>query len=107
MAPACINYNIHTIKKLNSEDLIKVIEGFRSILININFLFHPLLHLFIGIYYNKSKPFFLEHICCSFNYKPDPFTIAFITFPYIIKIYFFFYKIQSPIKDKKIKEKCL
>jgi hypothetical protein len=57
MAPACINYNIHTAKKLNGEDLIKVIEGFRSVIINTNFLFHPSLHLFIGIYYNKSKPF--------------------------------------------------
>jgi hypothetical protein len=50
------------VKKLNDEDLIKVIEGFRSIIININFLFHPLLHLFIGIYYDKSKP------CNYFNY---------------------------------------
>ena len=42
---------IHTVKKLNSENLIKVSEGFRSVIINTNFLFHSSLHLFIGIYY--------------------------------------------------------
>ena len=45
------------LKKLNGEDLIKIIEGFISVLININFLSHSLLYLFIDIYYDKSKPF--------------------------------------------------
>jgi hypothetical protein len=35
----------------------KVIIEFRSVIININFLFHSLLHLFISIYYDKSSPF--------------------------------------------------
>jgi hypothetical protein len=47
---------MYAIKKLNCDDLVKVIEGFRSVIININFLSHLLLHLFIGIYYDKSKP---------------------------------------------------
>ena len=45
------------IKKLNSENLIKIIEQFKSVIINTNFLFYPLLNLFIGIYYDKSKSF--------------------------------------------------
>jgi hypothetical protein len=48
---------MYAIIKLNGEDLVKIIEGFRSIIININFFSHPLLHLFISIYYDKSKPF--------------------------------------------------
>jgi hypothetical protein len=48
---------MYVVKKLNDEDLIKIIEGFRSAIININFIFHSLLHLFIDIYYDKSKPF--------------------------------------------------
>jgi hypothetical protein len=48
---------MYAVKKLNGKDLVKIIEGFRSVIININFLSHPLLHLFIDIYYDKSKPF--------------------------------------------------
>jgi hypothetical protein len=48
---------LHAVKKLNGEDLVKIIKGFRYVIININFLSHPLLHLFIGIYYDKSKLF--------------------------------------------------
>jgi hypothetical protein len=48
---------MYAVKKLNGEDLVKIIEGFRSVIININFLSHPLLHLFIDIYYDKFKPF--------------------------------------------------
>jgi hypothetical protein len=48
---------MYAVKKLNGEDLVKITEGFRSVIININFLSYPLLHLFIGIYYDKSKPF--------------------------------------------------
>ena len=49
--------HVVTVKKLNGRDLVKIIEEFRSVIININFLFYPLLHLFISIYYDKSKPF--------------------------------------------------
>jgi hypothetical protein len=48
---------MYAVKKLNVEDLVKIIEGFRFVIININFISHPLLHLFIDIYYDKSKPF--------------------------------------------------
>ena len=48
---------LYAVKKLNGEDLIKVIEGFKFVIININFLSHPSLHLFIGIYYDKYKSF--------------------------------------------------
>jgi hypothetical protein len=49
--------SIHAVKKLNGKDFIKVIEGFRCVIINTNFLFHLSLHLFIGIYYDRSSPF--------------------------------------------------
>jgi hypothetical protein len=52
----CLN-NMYAVKKLNGEDLVKRIERFRSVIININFISNPLLHLFIDIYYDKSKPF--------------------------------------------------
>ena len=52
-----MRFGLHTIIKLNGEDLVKIIEGFRSVIININFFSHPLLHSFISIYYDKSKPF--------------------------------------------------
>jgi hypothetical protein len=48
---------MYVIKKLNGEDLIKIIEGFKYIIININFLSHLLLYLFISIYFDKFKPF--------------------------------------------------
>jgi hypothetical protein len=48
---------MYAVIKLNGDDLVKIIEGFRSVIININFLSHPLIHLFISIYYDKSKPF--------------------------------------------------
>jgi hypothetical protein len=48
---------LHAVKKLNCDNLVKIIEGFRFIIININFLSHLLLHLFIDIYYDKFKPF--------------------------------------------------
>jgi hypothetical protein len=48
---------MYAVKKLNGEDLVKITEGFRFVIININFLSYPLLHLFIGIYYDKSKLF--------------------------------------------------
>jgi hypothetical protein len=51
------NYSIHTVKKLKSKDLTKVIEWYRFIIINTNFLFYLSLHLFIGIYYNRSSSF--------------------------------------------------
>jgi hypothetical protein len=46
---------MYAVIKLNGKDLVKIIEGFRCVIININFLSHPLLHLFINIYYDKSK----------------------------------------------------
>jgi hypothetical protein len=52
-----VDNSMYAVKKLDGEDLVKIIEGFRSVIININFLSHPLLYLFIGIYYDKSKPF--------------------------------------------------
>jgi hypothetical protein len=48
---------MYVVKNLNDEDLVKKIEGFGSVIININFLSYPLLHLFIDIYYDKSKLF--------------------------------------------------
>jgi hypothetical protein len=61
---------MYVVKKLNGKDLVKIIEGFRSVIININFLSHSLLHLFIAfiminlnhsitsiIYYDKSPLF--------------------------------------------------
>jgi hypothetical protein len=48
---------MYAVKKLNGENLVKIIKWFRSVIININFLSHPLFHLFIGTYYNKSKLF--------------------------------------------------
>ena len=48
---------MYAVKKLNDEDLVKIIERFKSVIININFFSHPLFHLFIGIYYDKSKLF--------------------------------------------------
>jgi hypothetical protein len=47
--------SMYAVKKLNGEDLVKIIKGFRFVIININFLSHPLLYLFIDIYYDKSK----------------------------------------------------
>jgi hypothetical protein len=47
----------YTVKKLNGKNLVKIIERFRSVKININFFSHSLLHLFIDIYYDKFKPF--------------------------------------------------
>jgi hypothetical protein len=49
------NNSMYVVKKLNGENLVKIIEGFRFVIININFLSHPLFHLFIDIYYDKSK----------------------------------------------------
>ena len=46
---------MYAVKNLNGNDLVKLIEGFRSVIININFLSYPLLYLFIDIYYDKSK----------------------------------------------------
>ena len=48
---------MYAVKNLNGEDLVKIIKGFRFIIININFFSHSLLHLFIGIYYDKFKTF--------------------------------------------------
>jgi hypothetical protein len=61
---------------VNDGDLIKVIEGFKSVIINTNFLFHPLLiyllvfiminlnfSITLIIYYDKSKSFNLyQHV---------------------------------------------
>jgi molybdenum cofactor biosynthesis enzyme MoaA len=47
---------MYAVKKLNDDDLVKIIEWFRSVIININFISYPLLHLFIDVYYDKSKP---------------------------------------------------
>jgi hypothetical protein len=61
---------LRAVKKLNSENLIKVIEEFISVIINTNFLFiHHFIYLLVFIiininisitlmiYYDKSKPF--------------------------------------------------
>jgi hypothetical protein len=61
---------------VNDGDLIKVIEGFKFVIINTNFLFHPLLiyllvfiminlkfSITLIIYYDKSKSFNLyQHV---------------------------------------------
>jgi hypothetical protein len=52
-----MRFALHTIKKLNGDDLVKIIKEFRFVIININFLSYQLLHLFIDIYYDKSKLF--------------------------------------------------
>ena len=67
---AVIDNSMCTIKKLNDKNLVKIIKRFRSIIININFLFYhyfiylltfitinlnPLITLLI--YYNKSSLF--------------------------------------------------
>jgi hypothetical protein len=39
------------------DDLTKLIEGHRFVIKNTNFLFHSLLYLFIGIYYNRFELF--------------------------------------------------
>ena len=46
---------MNVVKKLNSKNLINIIEEFRSVIININFFSHLLFYLFIDIYYNKFK----------------------------------------------------
>jgi hypothetical protein len=50
-------FDMDVVKKLKGEDLTKVIEGHGFVIININFLFHPSLHVFIGIYYNRCEFF--------------------------------------------------
>jgi hypothetical protein len=45
------------LKKLDDEDFIKIIEGFKCVVINTNFIFHQLLYFFIDINYNRSLPF--------------------------------------------------
>jgi hypothetical protein len=47
-----MRFALHTIKKLNGDDLVKIIKEFRS---KILIFFYQLLHLFIDIYYDKSK----------------------------------------------------
>ena len=51
------NNKMYAVKKLNGENLVKIIEGFRFVIININFLSYLLFHLFISIYYDKFKLF--------------------------------------------------
>ena len=48
---------IYAVKKSKGNDLTKVIEGYKFVIINTNFFFHPSLYLFISIYYDKSEPF--------------------------------------------------
>jgi hypothetical protein len=46
---------MYVIKKLNGEDLIKIIEGFRYVIININFsLIHYFIYLLIFIMINLN-----------------------------------------------------
>ena len=49
-------YMAHAVRKFQGEDLTKIIERHRSVIINTNFFFYPSLHLFISIYYDKSGP---------------------------------------------------
>ena len=62
----------YVVKKLNGGNFIKVTEGFRCVIININFLFHLSLDLFIGIYYDKSSPF--KNLSIT-SMKSSPFNI--------------------------------
>jgi uncharacterized membrane protein len=58
---------LHAVKKLNNKDLVKIIKGFRFVIININFLsIHYFIYLLVFIminlnssiiYYDKSSPF--------------------------------------------------
>jgi hypothetical protein len=46
---------MYAVKKLNGEDLIKIIEGFRYVIININFsLIHYFIYLLIFIMINLN-----------------------------------------------------
>jgi hypothetical protein len=46
---------MYAVKKLNGEDLIKIIEGFRYVIININFsLIHYFIYLLIFIMRNLN-----------------------------------------------------